>query len=185
MPPIRPAAIGLIWLVLTLLPTATSATTVMPVSLSHMTAKADTIVAGVVTETYSYWESGRIYTNATVATLEFFKHPTADRPRHITVKYLGGQVDETRMDVQGAPHLSADDEMVFFLMKHQDTYTIFGLHYGLCPILTDGATHAQRVSGPVFRTPATQTCPPLPPEGERVELFFQRLRELVRPPGAP
>ena len=181
-----PLAIAFIWF-LSLLPAFSSATTILPVSLSQMTEKVDTIVAGVVTDTHSYWENGRVYTDATVETLEYFKHPTAERPPRIVVKSLGGEVEHTRMHVDGVPELIPETEVVLFLIKRQDKYTIYGLHYGLCMVEPDYAAQTQKVSGPVFRTQTTRNLStmayslnPLPQNGERVDLFFQRIRDLVQ-----
>lgn len=181
-----PLAIVFLWF-LSLLPSSASATTILPVSLSQMTEKVDTIVAGVVTDTYSYWENARIYTDATVETLEYFKHPTAERPPRIVVKSLGGEVEHTRMHVNGVPELSPETEVVLFLIKQQDKYTIYGLHYGLCVVEPDYAVQSQKVSGPVFRAQTTRNLTtmayshnPLPSNGERVDLFFERVRRLVQ-----
>lgn len=165
-----------------------SATTIIPVSLPDLTAKVDTIVAGVVRETHAYWENGRIYTDVTFETMEFLKHPTPDRPREIVVKLLGGQIEDMRMEVHGVPQLRVDEEAVLFLMKRGATYTIYGLHYGLCRIETDFQNATQRVSGPVFRTRTTQnlstqafTLNTMPPHGEGLGAFFQRVRNAMPP----
>lgn len=164
-----------------------SATTIIPVSLTQLTERVDTIVAGVITETHAYWENGRIYTDATVETLEFLKHPTTERPHRIVVKSLGGEVEHTRMHVDGVPELVPDTEVVLFLIEHQGKYIIYGLHYGLCVVEPDYEAMSQRVSGPVFRAQTTRnlttmafTLNPLPSNGERVDLFFERVRRLVQ-----
>lgn len=163
-----------------------SATTIIPVSLTELSEKVDTIVAGVVRETHAYWDEGRIYTDITVETMEFLKHPTSDRPREIVIKTLGGQVGDMRMQVHGVPKLQVDEEAVFFLMKHNEDYAIYGLHYGLCRIETNLQDTSQRVSGPIFRTRTTQNqatmairLNPLPPYGEELATFFQRVRNLI------
>lgn len=166
----------------------TSATTIIPVSLTELTGKVDTIVAGVVRESHAYWDEGRIYTDITVETMEFIKHPTPDRPREIVIQCLGGQVGDMRMEVHGVPLLQVNEEAVLFLMRHEDTYTIYGLHYGLCRIETNLQNATQKVSGPVFRTRTTQdqatmalSLNPLPPHGEGLDAFFQRVRDLIPP----
>ncbi|GEM_PF-1772746 len=172
-------------LVLSALPA--SATTIIPVSLTQLTEKVDSIVAGVITETHSYWENGRIYTDATVETMEFLKHPTSERPHRIVVKSLGGEVEHTRMHVDGVPKLEPDTEVVLFLIEHQGKYIIYGLHYGLCMVEPDYDAQSQRVSGPVFQVQTTRnlttmalTRNPLPTGGERIDLFFERVRRLVQ-----
>ncbi|WP_300667591.1 hypothetical protein [Desulfoluna sp.] len=169
-------------------PPSLSATTVLPVSLTQLTEKADTIVAGVVQESQAYWDEGRIYTDITIETMEFLKHPTPDRPTVIVVRTLGGQVDDMRMEVHGVPRLKVDDEVILFLKKDDQAYTIFGLYYGLCRIETDPLDATQRVSGPLFRARTTQSLNtkalrlnPLPPQGEGLDAFFQRVRDLLPP----
>ncbi|BCS96321.1 hypothetical protein DSLASN_19530 [Desulfoluna limicola] len=186
MAPFRHVTI-LVALLLTFSVPFASATSIIPVSLTQLTERADSIVAGVITETHSYWEDGRIYTDATVETMEYLKHPTAERPHRIVVKSLGGEVEHTRMHVNGVPELVPDTEVVLFLIKRQDKYIIYGLHYGLCVVEPDYDAQSQRVSGPVFRAQTTRnlttmalTRNPLPSSGERIDLFFERVRRLVQ-----
>jgi len=165
-----------------------SATTVIPVSLTQLTQNVDTIVAGVVLETHAYWDDGRIYTDITIETMEFLKHPTPHRPETIVVRTLGGQVGDMRMEVHGVPRLEADEEVLLFLNRHDGTYAIYGLYYGLCHIETDPENDSQKVTGPIFRARTTQSLNtkalslnPLPPHGEGLEPFFQRVRDLLPP----
>lgn len=163
-----------------------SATTVIPVSLDRLTANVDTIVAGVVRQTHAYWDEGRIYTDVVLETMEFLKHPSAERPATLVVKTLGGQIGDLRMEVHGAPELEVDEEMVLFLKNNDATYTIYGLYYGLCHIETDPVEASRKiVTGPLFRARTTQdvntkalSLNPLPPRGEGLEAFFQRVRDL-------
>ncbi|VVS95029.1 hypothetical protein [Desulfoluna spongiiphila] len=187
MAPFRYAAFFSILLFLFSVPT-TSATTVIPVSLTQLTQKVDTIVAGVVRETHAYWDEGRIYTDVTLETMEFLKHPTAHRPETIVVRTMGGQIGDMRMEVHGVPDLALDEEVVLFLRQHGEDYTIYGLYYGLCRIETNPDDASQSVTGPVFRARTTQSADtkalslnPLPPNGEALDSFFQRVRDLLPP----
>ncbi len=168
-----------------------SATSVIPISLSQLTEKADTIVTGIVIETHAYWNEGRIYTDTAIETMEFFKHPTPDQPPVIPITSLGGQIGERRMVVHGVPRMIPGEEVLLFLMKQGETYTIYGLHYGLCRIYIDPESASQRITGPLFYARTTQSLStqslrlnPLPPHGERLEIFFQRIRNLTSPPVA-
>lgn len=187
MAPVRYAAFLSILLFFFSVPSP-SATTVIPVSLTQLTQKVDTIVAGVVRDTHAYWDEGRIYTDVTLETMEFLKHPTAQRPETIVVRTMGGQIGDMRMEVHGVPDLHVDEEVVLFLRQHDEDYTIYGLYYGLCRIETDPDDASQSVTGPVFRARTTQSAEtkalslnPLPPNGEALDLFFQRVRDLLPP----
>lgn len=170
-----------------------SATTVIPVSLDRLTANVDTIVAGVVQETHAYWDEGRIYTDVVLETMEFLKHPTAERPDTLVVRTLGGQVGDLRMEVHGTPGLTVGEEVVLFLKKSDTAYTIYGLYYGLCRIEGDPVERSRKiVTGPLFRARTTQdmdtmalSLNPLPPRGEGLDAFFQRVRDLALPVDGP
>ena len=160
-----------------------SATIVLPISLAQLTQRTDTIVTGVVTETRSYWNQGQIFTDVTIETMEYLKHPDTTRPDQLVITTLGGQVEDLRMDVDGVPQFAPDQEGVFFLKKKGETLTIFGLHYGLCRIYTDPATGTQKVGGTLYQARTNQdistmalSLNPLPPQGELLSSLFQRIR---------
>ena len=166
------------------------ASLIVPVGFHRMSTSAHTIVAGMVRSRHTYWDQGRIYTDITLETMEFLKHPDADRPQEIVVTLLGGEVGDTRMDVSGSPTLFKGQEVVLFLMRHNEKYTVFGLSYGLCHVAIDPATDTQMVYGPVFQTRTFQNIPqtksislnPLPPQGEELHSFFKRIRMELNTP---
>ena len=181
----RPGIFGMMLLLILLAATA-HATIVIPAPLQKLTKDSDTIVAGVVRETRSYWDQGRIYTDVIIDTMEYIKHPDASRPTTLIIKNLGGQIEDLRLDVDGVPQFAVDDEAVFFLHKTDDTYTIYGLHYGLVSVTTDPQTDTQRATGAVFQNRTTmgsqgeaQVINPLPPDGEKLSDFMTRVKGLL------
>lgn len=161
-------------------------TLVIPSSLEYMAGKADTILNGTVRDTFGYWEQNRIYTGVRVDVLEYVKSVDPAKPSVVELKVMGGQVGETRLEIDNAPKFSPGEEVLLFLVRHQDKYIVYGVYYGVCRVITaeDGA--GKLVVGPVFNERKVQDIAtqqvklnPLPPNGEKLDVFVRRIRDLV------
>ena len=161
-------------------------TLVIPSSLEYMAGKADTIVNGTVRDTFGYWERNRIYTGVRVDVLEFVKSADPAKPSMVELKVMGGQVGEQRLEIDHAPRFTPGEEVLLFLVRQQDKYIVYGVYYGVCRVITAEDGVAKQVVGPVFNERKVQNIAtqqvklnPLPPNGEKLDAFVQRIRDLV------
>jgi hypothetical protein len=161
-------------------------TLVIPSSLEYMAGKADTILNGTVRDTFGYWEQNRIYTGVRVDVLEYVKSADPAKPTEIELKVMGGQVGEARLEIDHAPKFTPSEQVLLFLVRQQDKYIVYGVYYGVCRVIDADDGLGKQVVGPVFnerkvQNIATQQAKlnPLPPGGEKLDTFVQRIRDLV------
>ncbi len=162
-------------------------TLVMPSSLDYMADKADTIVTGVVGSSYGYWENGIIFTGVFVDVTEYIKNADTAKPTRIELKVMGGQVGETRLEIDHAPVFKPDEEVLLFLVRQDGKYQVYGIYYGVCRIFAGSDGTTSQVSGPVFENREVQNMDTrmirlntLPPGGETLDSFVHRIKELVK-----
>jgi hypothetical protein len=167
-------------------PQVSQSTLVIPSSLAYMANKADTILNGTVRDTFGYWEQNRIFTGVRVDVLEYVKSADPAKPSVVELKVMGGQVGETRLEIDHAPKFTPGEQVLLFLVRQQDKYIVYGIYYGVCRVITAVDGVSKQVVGPVFnerkvQNIATQQAKlnPLPPGGEKLDSFVQRIRDLV------
>jgi hypothetical protein len=172
--------------VLACTPQVSQSTLVIPSSLEYMAGKADTIINGTVRDTYGYWEKKRIYTGVRVDVHEYIKSSDPTKPSTVELKVLGGQVGDQRLEIDHAPRFYQGEEVMLFLTRQGDKYLVYGIYYGVCRVVIDKNSGSKQVVGPVFTNPQVQNIAtqqvesnPLPPEGEKLESFVQRIKVLV------
>ena len=161
-------------------------TLVLPSSLGYMTEKADTIVNGIIRDSYGYWENKVIYTGIHVDVLEYLKSADPARPQRIELKVMGGRVGDSRLRMDSAPRFKPGEEVLLFLIRHGDRYQVYGFYYGVCRVSTGPDGVSKQVTGPIFsnrevrnlRTHKVQLNA-LPPGGEKLADFVQRIRKLI------
>lgn len=129
---------------------AANATNIIPSSLEYMTGFSDTIITGYVKDKHSYWEDDKIYTNISIAVEEFVKNANNEQSSMIEIKVLGGQVGDTRFEVDQSPAFTIDDKILLFLKNINNSYIIFGFNYGVCKITWDEVQKKEFVDGPLF-----------------------------------
>lgn len=161
-------------------------TLVIPSSLEYMAGKADTILYGTVRDTFGYWEQDRIYTGVRVDVMEYVKSADPAKPSAVELKVMGGQVGEHRLQIDHAPKFTLGEQVLLFLVRQQDKYIVYGIYYGVCRVIDTDDGLSKQVVGPVFnerkvQNIATQkvTLNPLPPKGEKLDTFVQRIKDLV------
>ena len=167
-------------------PQVSQSTLVIPSSLEFMVNKADTIVNGTIRSSYGYREKNLIFTSVKVDVHEYIKSADPDRPAVIELKVMGGEAEGQRLEIDHAPRFYPGDEVLLFLLRKKDKYLVFGIYYGACRIVTASDGVSKQVVGPVFSAPkvrniATQKVHTntLPPEGEKLESFVQRVKALI------
>ncbi len=161
-------------------------TLVIPSSLEYMAGRVDTILEGTVRDTFGYWEQNRIYTGVRIDVLEYVKSADPAKPSVVELKVMGGQVGETRLEIDHAPKFTPGEEVLLFLVRQQDKYIVYGIYYGVCRVIAAQDGVGKQVVGPVFNERKVQdvetrkvTLNPLPPQGEKLDTFVQRIRDLI------
>lgn len=133
----RIAAIALAVTALVFAATA-SATTVVKLSLKDLAKKSDAIVLARVDDQFSRYEQNKeIYTYFTLRVLEPVKG--AKNEQTITIRQLGGTVDNIASVVPGMPRFKNGEEVVVFLtQKDAAGYPwILGLEQGKYTVIQD------------------------------------------------
>jgi hypothetical protein len=121
----RVFAVGLV-----LIASAASASQFQAFDRAAQVRASDVVLKGHVTSLRSEWdESGsEIHTFADVAVDEVWKGlPETD---HITVRTLGGTVDEVGLAVEGAAQFAMGERVLLFLQKTDDVYQPVGMMFG-------------------------------------------------------
>jgi len=109
------------------------ALTVENISIQRMTTESALVVYGHVESTYSQWEGKTIYTYTTVSVREAIKGAAASR---ITVKQLGGKVNEMALEFPGSPELRVGEDVVLFLIRWENQYWIHSIVLGKFSVVT-------------------------------------------------
>ncbi len=95
-----------------LVPSLVSATTVLELDVDDLVALSAAVVRGEVVQTDTHWDDGRIVTDATIAVDECY---AGTCPELVSVRTLGGELDDWVMEVSGTPHLEPGLGLVLFL----------------------------------------------------------------------
>ena len=116
-----------------------TATTVQKFTVRELAEKSQTIVRAQVLDQASRWDDGRkeIYTYITLRILESVKGAKGETT--ITLRQLGGAVDNLISTVPGMPSFRRDEEVVLFLSSKDGAgYPwVMGLQQGKYSVVTD------------------------------------------------
>jgi hypothetical protein len=117
-----------------------AATTMSPLDLAGLTQRAESVVAGKVTETRSRWTSDHeaIYTEVTIVVDRVLSGAVKVGER-VTVRREGGTVDGIGMKVYGAPSFKKDEDVVVFLERRGQARYVVGMSQGKLQLYTDKA----------------------------------------------
>lgn len=172
--------------VLACAPQVSQSTLVIPSSLKYMANKADTIINGTIRSSYGYREKNMIYTGVKVDVHEYIKSSDPTTPPIIELKVMGGEAEGQRLEIDRAPRFYPGDEVLLFLIRKKDKYLVYGIYYGACRVVTAADGVSKQVVGPVFSERKVQDLATkkvhmntLPSEGEKLELFVQRVKDLI------
>jgi hypothetical protein len=119
--------------------TAATGTTVQKFSLQDLTKKSDAIVMAKVDDSYAVREAnGEIYTYVTLRVTDAVKGMKG--ATSVTVRQIGGRVDNIESIVPGMPSFRRDEEVVLFLTARDAAgYPwVMGLQQGKYTVITDG-----------------------------------------------
>lgn len=172
--------------VLACTPQVSQSTLVVPASLESMANKADTIVNGTIRSSYGYREGNLIFTGVKVDVNQYIKSADASRPPVIELKVPGGEAEGQRIIIDRAPRFKTGQNVLLFLNRKKDKYLVFSIYYGACYVVTGNDGSSKKVVGPVFTERKVMNAKtqklysnPLPPDGEKLESFVQRIKELI------
>jgi len=114
-----------------------TATSVQKFSLQELTKKSSAIVMAKVEDSYSRWENKEIYTYYTLHVMEPVKGMKGETS--LTIRQLGGRVDNIESIVPGMPKFLKGEEVVVFLtQKDAAGYPwVMGLQQGKYTITSD------------------------------------------------
>lgn len=127
------------------------ATEIVPVTLENMTSVSDAIVVGDVQDQFSYWENGKIYTNVIIEVSQSLKSaPNDGDTGYVELKLLGGQVGDTRLEIEHAPVFVNNEKVMLFLRKMDAGYIPVGFFYGVYKVTHDEQTQKDVIRGPLF-----------------------------------
>ncbi len=108
------------------------ATSIVPMSVEELTAKAEVVIEGRALEQWSQWDSSEhlIYTYTRFAVTARLKGAAADT---IVVRQMGGSAGGYTQIVSGVRHWQAGDQAVLFLrpsVANNGTLAVVGLMQG-------------------------------------------------------
>ena len=109
-----------------------SATTLIPMTVEQLAARSTQVVRARAMQSWSEWNAQRtiIYTYTKFQVVKSFK---GTPEQTVTVKQLGGRVDNTVQKVSGVRHFTGGEENFLFLQPSQDndgTMIVTGLVQG-------------------------------------------------------
>ena len=137
----------------------TQATTVVPIDLNQMTARASTIVRGRVALVQSRWTDD-LRRVETVVTLDASIYLKGDLGARFVFRMPGGKIGTLRTVVVGAPVIREGDEIVVFLEAAGPVIPhIVGFNQGVFRVATDARSGRQTVARPVLAGEAARTAP--------------------------
>lgn len=122
-------------------PRPAGALTLAPMTLEQLTGTASIVVrARCIDRTVTKSPDGRI---ESLARFEVVARAKGESPDVVTVRQLGGRVDDTELVVPGAPLSERGDDVVLFLEPRDDgTHGVVGMALGYMPVVTLPGTGA-------------------------------------------
>ena len=163
------------------------ATTVQKMSLRDLAKKSDAIVlARVEDETARYDANKEIYTYITLRVLEPVKGPKKDEV--ITIRQIGGTVDNIASIVSGTPTFRKGEEVVVFLSgKDAAGYPwVMGLQQGKYTVTADekGDKHVRNeIDGLITVAPGGKATEAEAGKAQPLQAFLDGLRTQLDEPG--
>jgi hypothetical protein len=120
-----------------LFPGAALATTMAPLDLKALTARADRVVVGTVERTSAAWtpDHSAIYTDTTIKVDHSVKGGARPGER-VVVRHEGGSVDGIGMRVFGAAHFTVGEEVMIFLEHRGAESYVVGMAQGKLSVRT-------------------------------------------------
>lgn len=179
--PVNPFIAALVTAVLTASSGPVGSSTVVPLSLSDLTARADRIFHGTCVGVRSELVAGDIVTRLTFAVDEGLKGTVGDT---LALRLPGGELDGVRDEVSGMPSFVPGDEVVLFVTEVDGLGRVWpvGLGQGDFRVLREGNRPAAvGRSLDDLRLPGGAAARPtgLPPTPTSLEALLEEIRGLI------
>jgi hypothetical protein len=131
------------------LPCAALATTLVPLDLPSLTARAERVVLARVERQEAHWTDGRnaIYTDVVLRIERTYKGDVKAGDE-IVVRREGGTVDGVAMVVYGAPTFVDGEEVLLFSERRGSASWVVGMTQGKLRVARDAATGKKLVRPP-------------------------------------
>ena len=138
-------------------------------TIEELTARADSISVGKVTNIACYQEDGgNIYTQVTLSVEQTIKGETEDE---VVIRVAGGEVDGQTLWVEDAPNFQLAERAVFFLEEREGIFSVVGGFQGKFAIDINNM-----VSG---KLPLSQFSEQLEEFGEQLAEIYQQKQALT------
>jgi hypothetical protein len=154
--------------------------------MEEMVHDAALVVVAVPVASRAYWHNRRIVSDVTVRVTAVLSGNSVSND--IVVRLPGGIVGDVGQSIAGSPTLSLNTQVVLFLSAPRDgVRTVLSMAAGVFP-MTLTPTGEVRVLPPqtdgiTFISPPTashNTSPPMPAQGESLQVFAARVRSVAR-----
>ena len=124
------------------------ATMVLPPTFDELVNNSDYIVraktVNVTSEKKATSHGTKIYTQVELDVLDVV---AGTPPAHVTLRFLGGQVGNERMVVEGMPRFHVGDEDILFVSGNgRSIAPLYGMMHGRFPVRTDTQTGRKYVT---------------------------------------
>ena len=118
------------------------AVTVAPVDFSSLVARAEFIFTGKVLATRSEWTGqGNARCIVTHLTFEVQAAHKGTPPSRLELRFLGGTVGDTTLEVHGIPRFTIGERAILFVERNGEKFCpLVGIHHGKLGIERDQAT---------------------------------------------
>jgi hypothetical protein len=118
------------------------ATTVVPPTFEQLADSADLVFIGKAVASRGKWEA--VGANRVISTTVDFEAEEVlkgNADKNISLRFLGGTVDDVRMEVVGVPRFKAGDRVVLFVRRNgQQFCPIVGVFHGKFGVRKEEAT---------------------------------------------
>jgi hypothetical protein len=156
-----------------------SATVVVPTEFREVVGDAGLIVRGRVTDVRAEVVRDRGIESVGTISVEAVLKGSAER--FVSVRVPGGVVGTTRTVMVGAPHLTPDEQAVFFLKRGADNYwRPVGLSMGIYRLQFDRATRQTVINAPILLGQTASAGPVVRGDVRRRPMAVAEFDSLVR-----
>jgi hypothetical protein len=172
---------------LTLLPRATRATVMEPLSIDELAHRASLVVVARALDTHALLIAGRIYTDVALRVEETVRGSAAPGAT-VVVRTPGGVIGNEGQQVPGAPTFAAGQRYVVFLRTGAGgTVETVALAQGVLPVQEPAASSAvprvvpAQIGAVAWVAPRGASAPPtvvVPAAGMPLEAFVRAVRAL-------
>ncbi len=113
------------------------ALTLAKATVEELTQESTLIVHGIVQKIENQWENQDEGTINSFVTIDVFEYIKGMDESSLVIRQMGGQIGDWGDVIPGTPVFSKGDEVILFLVKHQNSYEIHSIALGLFRVYED------------------------------------------------